>query len=262
MPFYITEPYTCPYLPGKTAKTQVWLPSQGYDTQSAMQSAHVSAQGYGHLLRAGFRRSGDQIYRPQCPNCQACVPVRIGVDCFVPNRNQQRAWRRYHEQLQAEIGSASIEVNASASQVQEDYHLYQSYQKARHPQSSMARDDLAAYQDFMTTSSVDSCVVRFKNDSPNGVSTLCMVSLIDIVDDGLSAVYTFYDPSPGQSYGTFGILWQIAYTRQLGLPFVYLGYWIADNPQMAYKAHFTPHEVYTEGRWEQVIRPTQAPKRN
>jgi arginyl-tRNA--protein-N-Asp/Glu arginylyltransferase len=264
MPFYTSEPYTCPYLPGQTARTQVWLPSHGYDAQSA----RLPGQRYGDLLRAGFRRSGDQIYRPACPSCQACIPLRIQVDLFVPNRSQQRAWNRYQQHLQAEIAYPHTDADADADAasypdsdknpststsialVQEEYQLYQTYQKARHSNGSMAKDDVTAYQDFITTSSVDSYLVRFKSHSTEGATRLCMVSIMDIISDGLSAVYTFYDPSPGQSYGTFGILWQIAHARQLGLPFVYLGYWISANPQMAYKANFIPHEIYLGGRWQ------------
>jgi arginyl-tRNA--protein-N-Asp/Glu arginylyltransferase len=248
MPFYLSPTYPCPYLPGQTAQTQIWASFHSQTTQSH----HVPMSTYGALTQAGFRRSGDQVYRPQCPQCQACVPLRLIVDRFQATRAQRRAWAA-HQDLQAHVGPLTVQA--------QDYALYRAYQGARHARSPMAEDSMADYESFIMESPVDSCLVRFQEAWPHSKRereretqaqdhALRMVSVIDILPDGLSAVYTFYDPAPSHSYGTFGILWQIEYARQLGLPFVYLGYWIKENPQMAYKARFHAHEIFINGRWE------------
>ncbi|MDD3883816.1 MAG: arginyltransferase [Gallionella sp.] len=224
--YYLTAPYPCSYLPDLRARSQVATPEFLID--KAM---------YSQLVRHGFRRSGTHTYRPRCDHCRACVPLRIPIRAFRPNRAQRRAWTRH----------AGIEVSVHTLEFRDEhYALYQRYQQQRHADGEMADDSRDTYRNFLLRSHVETALVEFRE---HGI--LRMVSFIDILDDGLSSVYTFFDPDPPQaSYGIFNVLWQIELSRQLGLDYVYPGYWIRDCRKMAYKIRFQPAEGLIHGQWQ------------
>lgn len=226
---YVTTEYPCGYLPDKSARSLAVIPAHLIDTAA-----------YSELVRLGFRRSGTYTYRPHCDHCQACVPVRLCVDGFVPSRSQRRAAQQ-HAELQAIIRPLEFS--------EEHYALYSNYQKQRHAGGGMDEDNPEQYRNFLMQSQVDSVLVEFRE---NG--TLRMVSVVDRLNDGLSAVYAFYDDTVEQaSYGTYNVVWLARWCQLLGLPYLYLGYWIAESRKMAYKAKFKPMQGLTDEGWLPLV---------
>lgn len=237
---YLSMPHPCSYLAGRSS-TIVFV------------DPHHALNGnlYARYVHQGFRRSGDLIYRPYCRNCDACIAVRVPVERFTPTRGQRRIWKK----------NADIRVIATPPGFNvEQFSLYRSYQAGRHAGSSMDDPDPQKYVGFLVSQQVETVFYELRAAGPIAAGTpeaghlrdeqLLGVAVVDILPDALSAVYTFFDPTiPARGLGVYAILWQIAEARRRALPWVYLGYWIAESPKMAYKTNFRPLEALRGGRW-------------
>ena len=222
---YISAPHACPYIEPETASTVLLDPN--HDVDNTLFSV---------LLRSGFRRSGQTIYKPHCRNCNACVSVRIPAREFVPNRAQRRCARR-NQDLTTTLVPAKFD--------QEHFELYCRYQSWRHTGDIMDHNDPDRYREFMVDSAIDTVFLEFRDRGK-----LVAVSVCDLPNDGMSAVYTFFDPlMPRRSLGTYAILKQLDYVRDMELDWLYLGYWIDNCKKMSYKTNFKPLFGYVNKEW-------------
>jgi arginine-tRNA-protein transferase len=224
--FYRMPPRPCPYLQGRT--------EQNIFTEL---SGPAVAQLYDALTQAGFRRSHNVAYRPSCPGCQACVPVRVVAWQFEPSRSQLRVAR-----ANADVSECEVPGLATPEQ----YALFARYLSARHADGEMAGMTYADYVAMVEDSPLNTLIAEYRDRS----GKLIGACLVDRLHDGLSAVYSFFEPSQSErSLGTYMIQRLIERTRAAGLPYLYLGYWISGSRKMAYKANFRPLEGLTSRGW-------------
>jgi arginine-tRNA-protein transferase len=227
--FYLSGPLPCPYLPDRVERklfTRL--------TGEAATDSEINAT----LTRAGFRRSHDIVYRPACPNCTACVPVRIPVRAFKPSRSLKRI-AACNRDLELEI----VEANATAEQ----YDLFMNYQASRHPDSDMARMSRGDFANMLQEGQADTYVYQLRKKGDGLVGGI----ITDHVNDGLSAVYSFFSSAePRRSLGAQLILTLIEEAQRQNLSYVYLGYWIAASRKMAYKARFRPLQALGPQGWD------------
>lgn len=237
--FYITAPQPCPYLPARRERKL-------FTHLTNDKSLHF----VDNLLRGGFRRSQNIAYMPYCEQCSACVSVRVIADEFHASRSQQRILKRSHDIVSQDV---------SATATSEQYALFRDYVEARHGDGGMAEMSVLDYVMMVEESVVDTILTEYRLRPPDSLHVpfyeleLIGCALTDRLGDGLSMVYSFFDPAMEErSLGTFMILDHIATARRLGLPYVYLGYWIEGSRKMSYKTRFAPQEHLTEHGWERV----------
>jgi leucyl-tRNA---protein transferase len=228
MALYRTSDHPCSYL-------------QDHQSSLLFADPHVKMTPalYNKLALLGFRRSGANIYKPACRSCNACIPVRVSAHEFVPTRSHRRNLLK-NADLQVRIVQACYQ--------QEHFELYCRYIDARHPGGGMQTQDPDQYMSFLASPWSDTlfCELRLR-------STLLGVAIIDRLDSGLSAMYTFYEPTLSKrGLGTYAVLWQIQETSRLGLPWLYLGYWIKECDKMSYKDYFRPLQTFYGGQWHEA----------
>ncbi|EEW26377.1 Arginyltransferase [Rhodobacter ferrooxidans] len=232
--FYVTAPQPCPYLDGRMER-KLFTALQGDHAQKLNDT----------LSKQGFRRSQNVLYRPSCAECSACLSARIRVADFVPSRTQKRIVRR----------NMHLRRNATSPWATEDqYALFRRYLDDRHADGGMADMDIFEFAAMIEETPVRSRVIEYTTSQPDAQTrSLTAVCLTDVFDDGLSMVYSFYDPDlAAQSLGTYLILDHIEIARDAGLPFVYLGYWVPGSRKMGYKAGFSALEIYKAGQWQPI----------
>jgi leucyl-tRNA---protein transferase len=235
--FYVTAPQPCPYLAGRMER-KLFTALQG----------EYAVKLNDALSKQGFRRSQNVLYRPSCAECSACLSARIRVADFRPTKSQKRALRR----------NARLRRDATSPWATEDqYALFRAYLDSRHAEGGMADMDIFEFAAMIEETPIRSRVVEY-SEGQGGDRHLAAVCLTDVLDDGLSMVYSFYDPDLAQdSLGTYVILDHIEIAREAGLPYVYLGYWVPGSPKMGYKAKFPALEVYAGGVWQDIGDPSR-----
>lgn len=227
--FFTTAPLPCPYVSGRLER-KIVTELNGTDADTLHEA----------LSRAGFRRSHSIAYTPACPGCNACVPVRIVAEGFKPDRTMRKVTRA-NDGLVARI----VPARATADQ----FRLFARYQESRHSGGDMALMGFYDYRSMVEDSPIDTFIVEFR-DSEGNLAAAC---LSDRMSDGLSAVYSFFDPDlSARSLGTFMVLWLVEEARRLALPYVYLGYWIAESRKMSYKTRFQPLEAFGPDGWKRL----------
>mgnify|MGYP005838299633 CR=1 FL=1 len=231
--FYVTAPQPCPYLDGRRER-KLFTALQGEAAQQLNDG----------LSKQGFRRSQNVLYRPACADCAACLSARIDVAAFTPSKSQKRGLRR----------NRHLRRHASAAWATEDqYALFRRYLEARHADGGMADMDAFEFAAMIEETPVRTRVVEYTDPETEKLLAVC---LTDVLDDGLSLVYSFYEPDlPRRSLGSYVILDHVAAARDAGLPYVYLGYWVPGSPKMGYKAQFSGLEVHAGGHWHKMRDP-------
>jgi arginyl-tRNA--protein-N-Asp/Glu arginylyltransferase len=226
---YTTYPHSCSYLEDQEATTLFVDPRQPVDQRL-----------YSKLSLLGFRRSGHHIYRPHCSHCNACVPARIPIDSFKPRRGQRRIWNRNQDLRVARTDDISDDAA---------FELYHRYISLRHADGDMYPPEREQYEAFLN--GVWDCTRYFRFYDKG---QLIAVAVVDELEDGYSAIYTFFDPEADKrSLGTYAVLWEVEQARERNLDYLYLGYWIRECQKMSYKSDFRPLEVYINSRWTTLV---------
>ncbi len=231
--FYVTAPQACPYLDGRRERKLF----------TALQGEHANTLN-NTLSKQGFRRSQNVLYRPSCAECSACLSARVRVADFEPSKSQRRADRR----------NADLRREATSPwATEEQFALFRDYLDSRHADGGMADMDIFEFAAMIEETPIRSRVIEYTAPGENGTRELAAVCLTDVLNDGLSMVYSFYDPERARtSLGTYVILDHIRIAQEAGLPYVYLGYWVPGSPKMGYKANFAALEVYKNGEWQDI----------
>ena len=236
--FYVTAPQPCPYLGGRRER-KLFTALQGSG----------AADLNDKLSKQGFRRSQNVLYRPSCADCSACLSARIRAFEFRASRSQRRAVARNRD-LRREVTSPW------ATEAQ--YDLFRRYLGSRHANGGMADMDVFEFAAMIEETPIRTRVIEYWDDAAEGGPSLAGVCLTDVLDDGLSMVYSFYDPDRrNTSLGTYLILDHVAIAREAGLPYVYLGYWVPGSTKMGYKAGFDAVEIYKNGQWRPIGDPAE-----
>lgn len=223
-----TLPHTCGYFAQRTAQNLVIDPA-----------APQLDKLYGAALERGFRRAGGHLYFPNCPQCRSCTPCRVDAAGFVPDRSQRRCLKRN--------GDLRV-IEARAGFNHERHALYENYLRSRHPGGGMDEADASDFRRFLTAPWSPTLFLELRLGA-----RLLGVAVTDVTAQGLSAVYTFFDPAESaRSLGTFAILQQIELARRRRLPWVYLGFWIDGHPKMDYKRRFKPLQVRSADGWSEL----------
>ena len=229
--YFLSPPQTCGYLPQQQASTAFTDPEQ-----------HVDDAIYSRLAEHGFRRSGSDFYRPHCQQCQACIPLRVAVQKFQPNRTQRRTWR-HMKNITTQI--KTVEFN------EEYFELYCRYLKSRHKDGGMDQPTPESFSSFLNCKNITTHFIEFRISGK-----LLAVAVADQLNNAWSAVYTFFDPDMGKlSPGVLAILWEINHCRNEGMAWLYMGYWIESCQKMNYKQNYQPCQTFSNEEWQYLNSP-------
>ncbi|AOA59096.1 arginyltransferase [Acinetobacter larvae] len=229
--YYITPPHDCSYLNNKSSRMVFLDPAH-----------RINVLTLSELSRLGFRRSGDFVYRPECHLCRQCLSCRVPVNDFQMNSRQKKAWKRNRD--------LTIRHVSTQAATQQHYQLYHRYICERHADGDMYPPSYDQFEKFLIHSCTDSFFLEFWLED-----RLLAVSTCDVLDDGVSAVYTFFDPDENhRSLGVYAVLQQIEYVKQQNLDYVYLGYWVPHSKKMNYKTDYHPIELLLDGQWRRINR--------
>lgn len=229
IPLLITEQNPCSYLDKRNSQSVFVHPSMTIDTGM-----------YSQLIEQGFRRSGSEVYTPHCSGCSECIPTRLAVEQFIPNRNQKRCIKK---------NQFTTVIVKPAQFEKEHFELYLRYQKHKHKEGGMVNSTEDDYINFLASSWCNTLFVEFSiNDE------LAAVAVVDLLDNALSAVYTFFEPDLSQySLGNYAVLWQIEHAKKLQLEFVYMGFWIKECRKMSYKTQYQPIQGFINNEWKVIL---------
>ena len=228
IPLFVTEQHPCSYLDKRNSQSAFVHPSFSLNTAI-----------YSQLIEQGFRRSGNEVYTPHCPTCSECIATRLIVNSFTPNRNQKRCIKK-NQQTTVIVKPAKFE--------QAHYDMYMRYQKHKHKDGDMADSSKDDYINFLASSWCNTLFVEFSINKE-----LAAVAIVDLLDNALSAVYTFFEPRFSQySLGTYAVLWQQNHAQKLELEHVYMGFWVENCRKMSYKIQFQPMQGFIANEWKNI----------